>query len=632
MGLAERALRRRVSAYAVALPLLATGFLGSCGDDAPGPRGSGGSSGASGTDGESGEPATTGGSPSGGTSGAGATTGGEPQGGSGGAGEGGGDSGGTTSAGQSGDGGEGPAGSGGSAGAAGSAGAGGSGGAGGNSAGMAGSGGGGGSAGLAGSGGGGGSGGTCAIAGGTPTITKSGSAGLLLRGTIVTPTDVFQGEVLVEGDTITCAAPSCAASPNASLATVVETRGIVFPGLIDAHNHVLYDAFDESDWLPLRPYDNHDQWTNEARYGALVDAKQYLNGEGTSPIDLGCELDKYGEIKGLIGGTTSMVGAANPANRTCYGTLTRTIDQSPNGLGADKIQVATLFPNASSAQGVCENIADDSTDAYVIHIGEGVDTTARNEFDDLGTVTMTTGCLYAPETTIVHGTALGDPEFTIMGTSGMSLVWSPRSEITLYGGGTDQTKTTNVALARSKSINVAIGPDWSITGSTNLLEELAYASKIDAGAGSGPLSPRALVEMATINGARALGLGNVLGSLAAGKKADIVVIAGDACAPYDALINATPADVRLVLVGGKALYGDAMLEALGPATPGCEDLTVCNRSKFVCVAAPSQTATDKFDQTLTAISTALESALEAYDAQNLSSFDFAPIAPLVRCQ
>src|SRR5262245_53591708 len=161
----------------------------------------------------------------------------------------------------------------------------------------------------------------------------------------------------------------------------------------------------------------------------MVDAKQYLNGEGASPLDLGCEMDKYGEMKGLVAGTTSIVGSANPANKTCYGTLSRTIDQTPNGLGADKIQAATLFPSGATADGVCMNFAQDKTDAYIIHIAEGVDQTALNEFNALITVTNPDGCLIDPKTTIVHGLALGDPQLTTMGTAQMSLVWSPASNV-----------------------------------------------------------------------------------------------------------------------------------------------------------------------------------------------------------
>jgi imidazolonepropionase-like amidohydrolase len=131
--------------------------------------------------------------------------------------------------------------------------------------------------------------------------------------------DPFVGEVLVTGDTIQCVAASCAGAPGAANATVVATNGIVMPGLIDAHNHILFDIFDETDWAPTHPYQNHNQWTSDARYSAMVDCKQYLNGEGNAIDDLGCEMDKYGELKAIIAGTTSVVGAANPANKKCYG-------------------------------------------------------------------------------------------------------------------------------------------------------------------------------------------------------------------------------------------------------------------------------------------------------------------------
>jgi cytosine/adenosine deaminase-related metal-dependent hydrolase len=468
--------------------------------------------------------------------------------------------------------------------------------------------------------------------GGAATIVSVGTPGqLLLRGMVVTPDQAFQGEVLIAGDTITCAAASCAGMPGAATATVVDTHGIIFPGLIDTHNHILFDIFDETDWSPLMSYGNHKQWTNEARYGALVDAKQYLNGEASSPVDFGCELDKYGEIKGLVAGTTSIVGAANPANRACYGSLSRTVDQTPNGLGTDKIQVATLFPSGTAADGVCTNFTSGKTDAYVIHVAEGVDATALKEFSTLGTVTTTDGCLYAPKTAVVHGTALGDAELSIMGQDGMSLVWSPRSNVFLYGGGTDLTRTANVPLALSKGINVALAPDWSIGGSQNLLDELRFADQVDNTVWGDKITPKLLTQMVTINAAKALGLEALIGSLEAGKKADVMVIGGDACAPYDALLAATPADVRLVLVGGVALYGDAALKPLGPATPGCEDLDVCAGSKFICVATPSSTATDKLGQTLAQIQSTLDTALSDYDALALTAWTFAPITPIVRC-
>jgi len=140
------------------------------------------------------------------------------------------------------------------------------------------------------------------------------------------------------------------------------------------------------------------------------------------------------------------------------------------------------------------------------------------------------------------------------------------------------------------------------------------------------------VQMVTTRAARALGLGAVLGELAPGKKADVLVVGGDRAHPYDALLAATPAEVRLVTVGGRALYGDAVLAPLGPATPGCEQLDACGASKFVCVATPGGTPANKLGQTLHDVTDTIAVELQRYDDLNLSAWNFSPPTPLVRCR
>ena len=453
----------------------------------------------------------------------------------------------------------------------------------------------------------------------------------LLRGQVVTPDQTFVGEVLVEQDTIACVAADCSSEPGASSATIVQTNGIILPGLIDTHNHILFDIFDEDDWSPDHAYGDHNQWTSEPRYKALVDAKQYLNGESHSPVNLNCEMDKYGEIKGLIAGTTSIVGAANPANKACYGTLARTIDQSSNGLGSDTIQVATLFPSASSGNSVCDNFASGKTDAYLIHIAEGTDASALSEFSKLTNLTTSVGCLDAPQTTIVHGTALGSNEFSIMAQDGMSLTWSPKSNVFLYGSGTDLSKTANIPVALAAGVNVSLAPDWSIGGSINLLDELRFAHQVDQSQWGDILSSKQLTEMVTTHPAAALGLSSVIGSLEAGKKADLVVISGDTTAPYDALLAATPSEVQLVMVGGIPLYGDPALQPLAQTSPPCEQIDICRHTKFLCVAQTG-TATSLFGESFSDIQTALDDGLANYDAISGTGYTFSPIAPLVKCQ
>ena len=464
----------------------------------------------------------------------------------------------------------------------------------------------------------------CDGAPGPPEVVSLGTPGRLrIHGCLVTSDGVYDGDVLIVDDHLACVAADCSGDPEALGATVVDAHGIVMPGLLNAHDHIQFDIFDASDWAPLNVYTNHNQWTNEARYGAMVDAKQYLNGEGNSPIDRGCELNKYGELKGVIAGTTAIVGAANPANRLCYGSLARTIDQTPNDLGQDKIQVATLFPATATADGVCSAISGDTTDAYLIHIGEGVDATAKSEFTKLQTVSTVDGCLFKPETSIVHGTVLGAPEFQEMAGKAMHLIWSPHSDVLLYGA------TADVPLARASGVEVVLAPNWSITGSQNLLDELRYADMIDDTQWGDQLTAQDLFEMVTGAAARALGVDAFIGAIKVGKRADLLIVAGDNNDPYAALLAATPAEIGLVLVDGRPLYGDVGVQAFAP--PECEPLDLCGADKFVCVAEASVMPADKLDQTLDDIASSLTDELVAYDALNLSAWDFAPITPLYVC-
>jgi cytosine/adenosine deaminase-related metal-dependent hydrolase len=460
---------------------------------------------------------------------------------------------------------------------------------------------------------------------------------LLLRGTIITPDEKFAGELLIVGDTIACVDTSCATHPDVGSASVVQTNGVIMPGMIDTHNHILFGIFDETDWSPSQAYGNHNQWPNEPRYSAMIDTKQYINGEAGSPVNLNCELNKYGELKGLVAGTTSILGAANPGNKVCYRTGARTIDQSANGLCGtdppqscpDKIQAHTLFPSSSSADGVCTNFGDGDTEAYVVHVGEGVDASALSEWDDLKSAAS--GCLIDARTAVVHGTAFTDTEFTELAAAGMGLVWSPASNVFLYGLGTDLTKTTDIPLVLSKGITVSLAPDWSMGGSQNLLDELRFADEVDNQQWADLLTAKELVQMVTTNAAELLGLSGQIGVLEVGAKADVTVFGGDIDLPYKALLTVTPYEIRLVVVDGRVTYGDDQLASLGPSSPGCETLDICGRSKFLCLAIDGGDASNKFGQSLTDIQTALNTELSAYDAMNVTQWDFAPITPLVKC-
>lgn len=485
--------------------------------------------------------------------------------------------------------------------------------------------------------GGGGGSSTSSTGGGTPgscdgpgPVLESAGAvtRILLKGIVLTPSGPTGGELLIENNAITCVGASCSGEPGAAGATVIQTNGIISPGLIDGHNHILFDIFNEDDWSPPQVYTNHNQWPNNAAYGQMVDAKQYLNGEMGSPDYYGCEMLKYGEMKAIVAGTTSVQGSPG-TGRGCFASVARSIDIGQNDLPDDKMQTATIFPSASSADGVCANFGDGDTNAYVIHIGEGVDTTARNEFDNLGTIGANDGCLYDQRTTIVHGTALDQSRLQIMAQNGMDLVWSPRSNVFLYGGGTDFTKTTDIPAALGLGINVAVAPDWSIGGSINMLDEMRFADQVDNAAFGNILDAKMIWEMATVNAAAALGVTQYIGTLEVGKRADIAVFCPSDADPYVSVLQASPRDVTAVFVDGRMLYADDTLGGAAPMSSVCEPLDVCGRPKTVCIAETGGNPADKLAQTLAEITSTLEQAMSDYDAAQ--GTNFAPIAPLFVC-
>src|SRR6266545_3633209 len=61
----------------------------------------------------------------------------------------------------------------------------------------------------------------------------------VLKGKIVTPDQILDGEVVIDGDRITCVAADCDDPTNATIFTI--TNAYIFPGFIDAHNHVAYN-------------------------------------------------------------------------------------------------------------------------------------------------------------------------------------------------------------------------------------------------------------------------------------------------------------------------------------------------------------------------------------------------------
>src|SRR5262249_45951679 len=153
------------------------------------------------------------------------------------------------------------------------------------------------------------------------------------------------------------------------------------------------------------------------------------------------------------------------------------------------------------------------------------------------------------------------------------------SNVTLYGD------TADVREAAAFGVQIALGTDWIVSGSMNMLRELRCADSLNKGYFDSAFKDADLWKMVTANAAAATATDDVIGSLEKGKIADISIFNAAKHADYRAVIDADPADVTLVMRGGKILYGDETIVAAAPASGTCDTLDVCGTSKRVCLTS-----------------------------------------------
>ena len=158
-----------------------------------------------------------------------------------------------------------------------------------------------------------------------------------------------------------------------------------------------------------------------------------------------------------------------------------------------------------------------------------------------------------------------------------SLIWSPRSNISLYGD------TAIVTEAARLGVRIALGTDWLASGSMNVLRELRCADSLNQTYYGKFFSDHDLWMMTTGNAAAATAVDDVIGRLEAGKIGDVSIFDGTTHKDYRAIIDAEPQDVQLVLRAGKTLYGDDALVAAIPASGSCDPVNVCSSQKRVCL-------------------------------------------------
>ncbi len=505
------------------------------------------------------------------------------------------------------------------------------------------------------------------------------SRGLVLRGTIVTMDDqhdiLEHGSVLVRNDRIvsvwTGERPPDGTPIGSAVIVDLGPSALIYPGMINLHNHPTYNMLRL--WPPpsshvqsmlgrplgTEPYANRYQWNNVSQtsppeYRRLVDSPQIalVSAQG---LNLEVEMVKYSKIKALVGGETSDQGALlSPATDAI---LARNAESANFGRQRIRSFVPSIDTLAgSSLSGLLVGMQNSQVDAWLVHLAEGVRDADRRPGDPFSSrsefTTLKSKGLLTDMTVIVHGTALEPQDFAEMRAAqsirndrtgdglGAKLVWSPLSNLLLYG------RTTDVYEALVAGVLVSLGTDWSVSGSRNLLGELKVADialrdQRVLGA-SRDLVPelstrgktgrdakdaeraldRLIVDMVTRNPARAVRWQDQVGSIEPGKSADLLVITkpkqiskvGVPASPYRSLIDATERDVRLVLVGGDPLVGD--MDLMARLKPGDNEPISSSCGCYQKAIDATNSGVPKGDETLATLQQELGQALVALGGDN----------------
>lgn len=415
---------------------------------------------------------------------------------------------------------------------------------------------------------------------GSCTVDSEGTAGVAIKGRLLLPETIEDGELVIGSDGyITCVGKDCSSDAAYASATKIScTDAVVSPGLINAHDHITF-----ANTPPRSHGDERYEHRHDWRKGLRGHTK--IKTDGTAPG----ETVKAAELRFLISGTTSAASAGGQPG------LMRNLDSAPAQLEGLRFKIANsqTFPlkdsdatNTNFPPTSCANYsASRDTKAtaqkyegYLPHIAEGIDEAAHLEIacqsDEAADPTHN---LLIRQTGVIHGVGLRADDIKKFRDGQTALVWSPRSNVDLYGN------TAPVVTYDNLGVQIALGTDWLPSGSMNMSRELKCADELNKTYFGGHFSDKALWKMVTQNAAFAVGGQYVMGMLKPGFIGDIAVFSAAGIKDYRAVIESTPEDVLLVLRGGKALYGEADLLASTALGAGdCDALDVCGVSKKVC--------------------------------------------------
>ncbi len=401
------------------------------------------------------------------------------------------------------------------------------------------------------------------------------------------------GSVLVDGHTIVAVGPvgELDADPRAAGAEVLDATGhAVLPGLHNCHLHSgLLRGTAESlslwDWLKIYVDPAHRALTPEIAEAAslhcyaesllagtvsVMDMWRFMEGSAAAATQLGIRATLVPYVADLEGYDYFETIETNRK-------LLESHPTAADGRVRSWVGLEHLFYCSPEAFRAAADLAEEFDTGIHTHSSESIWEVQESlkQFGRRPIEEFFNRGILGERTVVAHCVWLDDREIELLAQTGTSVAHCPCSNMKLSSG------PARIGDLRARGVHVGLGSDGEKENNNlDLIEEMKFASLLEKVTTLDPTTgdPWDVLAMATIDGARALGLGAVSGSLEPGKRADVITIdlrglhttpvlhGDDFNVAAHVVFSSTGRDVRDVFVDGNRVVADGMPATFDVAT------------------------------------------------------------------
>lgn len=348
------------------------------------------------------------------------------------------------------------------------------------------------------------------------------------------------------------------------------TNKVVMPGLINCHTHLGMSVFRATNdsltlekWLQEKIWPIEDKLTDDdIYYTTMLSCIEMIKSGTTTSNDMyyncngSLKAIKECQVRSLF--SRCLMDSDGGGDKRIEEFLKLYNENVSQDLITFSVAPHAIYTCSYEYLKRCANLAKELKLPIHIHFCENLDevNNIKNKYHKSPVALLKELGYLENKLILAHATYISDLELEELKNRDVSFVHNPISNLNLGCGIADITKYR-------KYVNITLGTDGQGSGNNlNLFKHMSYVDLLQKGIYKDPtiFSSYDVLKIATINGAKALGLGNLVGSITPGKKADIIIIDLDSTETYPSpdlitniVHNVDASNIDTTIVNGKIL-------------------------------------------------------------------------------